>query len=232
MSIESQFGAEAQRRISEAVARAERASRGQIVPVVVAKSDHYGEVPWRGGFIAVAIVTAVALLLPDRWAFAHLPGAGLLERLLPDALTAARLVAFQLVAGLLGAAVSRWDPLERLLAGRRTQAASVHVRALLAFEQQGLARTKEGTGVLLFASLFERRAVVIGDHGIHAVMKDGAWEQTVAALTAGMKADDPARGFEDAIILCGAKLAEHFPRAAGEAAASNELADGIRVERE
>jgi putative membrane protein len=65
-------------------------------------------------------------------------------------------------------------------------------------------------------------------------MKDAShdeWATALAALTAGMKAGDPARGFVDAIALCGARLAEHFPREPSTRPPVNELADAIRFEK-
>jgi putative membrane protein len=211
MAIETQFGPEARRRIADAVKRAEALSLGQIVPVVVEKSDPYAEVRYRGGLLTGAIATGAALLVPYP-------------------LTLAELVAVQLAAGGLGALVAAWDPVERLLAGRRMQAEAVQARALRAFEEHGLARTAEGTGVLVFASLFEHRAVILGDHGIDEKMKDD-WPRALGALTAGMKAGDAARGFVDAIAICGARLAEHFPRDPSSHPPRNELEDAIRVER-
>jgi putative membrane protein len=209
MSIEAQFGDEARARIAEAVRRAEALSRGQIVPVVVGKSDPYPEARWRGGLLAVALVT-LALL-----------GAGL-------PLAPWELPLFQLVAGIAGALVASWDPVERLLAGRRAMDEAVRARALRAFHEQGLQRTEEGTGVLVFASLFERHAVVLGDHGIHAKMGDD-WNQAVGALVAGLRAGDAARGFVDAVAVCGARLAEHFPRDPSSRPPRNELEDQIRA---
>jgi putative membrane protein len=106
---------------------------------------------------------------------------------------------------------------------------AVRARALRAFHEHGLQRTEEGTGVLVFASLFERQAVVLGDHGIHEKMGDAEWDRAVAALVAGMRAGDPARGFVDAIALVGARLADHFPRDPSRKAPLNELEDAIRV---
>jgi putative membrane protein len=216
MARKNPFDEAARASIAEAVKRAEALSLGQIVPVVVEKSDPYGEVRYRGGLLAAAIATGVALLLPFPLTLGELP-------------------LIQVAAGIAGALLSAWDPLERFLAGRRLQEHAVQARAHLAFQQHGLARTAEGTGVLVFASLFERRAVILGDHGIHAKMKDATkdeWERALTVLTAGMKAGDPARGFIDAIALCGARLAEHFPRDAATRPPVNELEDMIRVERE
>lgn len=214
MPIDVHFGPEAQARITEAVARAERLTRGQIVPVVVAKSDPYAEATWRGAVLVAAVATAAALVIPFP-------------------LTLGELVVVQLAFGAAGALLATWDPVERFLAGRRTQEQAVRARALLAFQEHGLARTAEGTGVLVFASLFEHRAVILGDHGIDGKMhaSGNEWEVALAALTAGMKAGDPARGFVEAIALIGARLAEHFPRDPAERRPANELADAIRVER-
>lgn len=216
MAMKNPFDEAARASIAEAVKRAEALSRGQIVPVVLEKSDHYVEVRYRGGLLAAAVATGIALLLPFPLTLGELP-------------------IIQLAAGAVGALVAVWDPIERFLAGRRLQEQAVQARAHLAFQQHGLARTAEGTGILVFASLFERRAVILGDHGIHAKMKDETkdeWARALAALTAGMKAGDPARGFVDAIALCGARLAEHFPRDPASRPPVNELEDMIRVERE
>jgi putative membrane protein len=210
-SIERYFGPDVQERIAEAVRRAESLSRGQIVPAVVEKSDPYGEVRYRAAVVAAALATVAVIAL-------RLP------------ITLAELPLVQIVAGIAGAALSLWDPVERLLVGRRALDEAVRARAVRAFHEYGLERTEEGTGVLVFLSLFERGAVVLGDRGIHE--KIGAeWQQALDALTAGMRAGDPGKGFVDAIAMCGARLAEHFPRDRSQAAPRNELEDRIRTSR-
>jgi len=210
--MERFFGEEARARIEAAVREAEARSTGQIVPVVVERSDGYPEARFRGALLgaALATVTVLALQLP---------------------LTLAELALLQLGTGLVGALLALWDPLERLLAGRAELTLATRDRALRAFHEHGLQRTAQGTGVLVFASLFERRAVVMGDHGIHAKMGDEAWQRAVDALTAGMRRGNPAAGFCEAIALCGATLTEHFPRVADAPAPENELADGLRTSR-
>jgi putative membrane protein len=108
---------------------------------------------------------------------------------------------------------------------------AVRSRALRAFHEHGLQRTAEGTGVLVFASLFERRAVVLGDHGIHAKMGDAGWDEAVGVLAGALRQGDPGRGFEQAVARCGERLAEHFPRAPGAPPSLNELEDAVRVSR-
>jgi putative membrane protein len=209
--IDRFFGAEARARIEAAVREAETRSLGQIVPVVVAKSAGYPEARYRGAFLGAALGTAAVLLL-------RLP------------LAPAELLLVQVASGVLGGLVALWDPVERLLAGRAEMELAARDRALRAFGEHGLDRTQLGTGVLVFASLFERRAVILGDRGIDEKMGRAEWRRAVDLLVAGMHRGDPAAGFCEAIAAVGARLAEHFPRAPG--APRNELPDALRADRD
>jgi putative membrane protein len=209
--IEEHFGEDARSRIEAAVRDAESRSLGQIVPVVVEKADDHPEARYRGALLAAGAATILVLAT-------HVP-VGLYE-----------LPLVQIAAGLLGALASMWDPLERLLVGPRELDEAARERALRAFHEHGLHRTERGTGVLVFAALFERRAIVLGDHGIHAKVGEDEWRREVAALAAGLRRGDPAAGFVEAIGLAGARLAEHFPRTPG--GPGNELADRLRASRE
>ena len=210
--LERFFGEEARSRIEVAVREAEARTIGEIVPVVVEKSAGYPEARYRGAVLGAAIATVAVLAL-------HLP------------LTLAELPLLQLAAGVAGALLALWDPVERLLAGRVELELAARERAVRAFHEHGLHRTAQGTGVLVFASLFERRAVVLGDRGIHEKMGDAEWQRAVSALVAGMGRGDPATGFCEAIALCGAKLAEHFPRGPSDGP-GNELPDALRASRD
>jgi putative membrane protein len=210
MHIERLFDGAERARVTQAVRLAEARSRGQIVPVVVGRSDAYPEARFRGALLGATLATGTVLLL-------DLP------------LTLVELPLAQVAGGLLGALVALWDPLERLLVGRRAMAQAVRSRALHAFHEHGLHRTAEGTGVLVFASLLERQAVVLGDHGIHARMGEQGWGEAVQALVAGLRREAPGDGFVEAIQRCGARLEAHFPRPAGAPPPPNELDDALRL---
>jgi putative membrane protein len=210
MSLESQCPTEAQERIAAAVRQAEARSMGQVVPVVVERSEPYEEARWIAAVVAAALVTGLVEVL--RWE--------------P---TIAELFALQILGGVLGWIAGRLAPVERLLAGKGHQERAVQARAEQAFFEHGLHETRDGTGVLIFASLRERRAVVIGDRGIHARMGDDEWKRAVEALVEGMRRDSPGEGFVAAIAIAGARLEEHFPRRAGEII-PNELPDGLKRE--
>jgi putative membrane protein len=208
MALDRHFPQEEQDRIAAAVRRAESRSTGQVVPVVVERSEPYEEARWIGAVIGAAVATALVELVVEDPAVAEV-------------------LVFQVLLGIAGWFVGRLAPVERLLAGRRHQAHAVHARAEQAFFEHGLHQTREGTGVLVFASLRERRAEIIGDRGIHARMGDAEWQRAVDALVDGMRRGAPGEGFEVAIDQVGARLAEHFPRGEGEPI-PNELPDGLR----
>ena len=207
--IERAFGAEARRRIEDAVRAAEAGNTGQIVPVVVLKSAGYPEARYRGALLGAALSTLVVLALDPSFRAVDLP-------------------LVQLGAGLLGALAALVAPVERILAGRAELELATRERALRAFYENGLSHTAQGTGVLVFASLFERRAVVLGDHGIHERTGEAAWRRAVDALTSGLSRADPASGFCEAIAVCGEELTRHFPRPPG-GGPGNELPDGLRA---
>jgi len=178
--------------------------------VVVERSEPYEEARWIAAVIGAALATAMVELLLDP--------------------SVTEVVVFQMLFGVMGWFVGRLAPVERLLAGRRHQEEAVAGRAEQAFFEHGLHQTRDGTGVLVFASLREHRAIVIGDRGIHQRMGGAEWQRAVDALVDGMRRGAPGEGFEAAIDRVGAKLAEHFPRQDGQQV-TNELPDALKRDR-
>lgn len=203
------FDEQAKARIAEAVRLAESRTLGEIVPVVVERSDAYPEAQDRAGIAALLLATLVVLVLPVSIALWEL-------------------AAIQGVAFLLGWFAGSWDPLARRMIGRRAMDAMVRWRAEVAFREEGLSRTRHGTGVLVFASLFEREVVVLGDGPVHEKVGASTWIEAVAALVAGIRTGRPADGFVEAIERVGAHLVVHFPRAEGELN-PNELPDHLTI---
>jgi putative membrane protein len=201
------FDDEAKARIAAAVRAAEEATLGEIVPVVVERSDAYPEAQDRAGIAGLMLATLVVLLLPVEiplWEMAAIQGGAFL------------------VAWFAG----NWDPLARLLVGRKAMDAMVRWRAEVAFREEGLSRTAHGTGVLIFASLFEHEVVVLGDKPVHEKVGEGTWREAVQVLVQRIREKRPADGFVEAIERVGVQLREHFPRAEG-AANPNELPDHL-----
>jgi putative membrane protein len=180
-------------RIEAAVIEAERATSGEIVVAVVHASDEYGSAGWRLG-VALAVLAFLGLVhfRPDLPLLAYLAAQG--------------------AALLVGHTLARLDPIRRLLLSDALAELRVRQRAVRAFAENGLSRTRGHTGILLLASLLERRVVVLADEGIHRALDPGeSWQEVVDLALAGLRAGRPAEGLLAAVGRCGEILARHLP---------------------
>jgi putative membrane protein len=210
MNAETYFTAEEQERIRQAVVAAESKTSGEIVPMIVGASGRYAEANVAGLIIGLVIGSAAALVWHDPWQWVHAE------------------FAWPLLGAAIGLALSHVPAVKRLLipVGRMVEA--VHIRSLAAFTAHGLHYTRAHTGILIMASLFEHRVVVLADRGIHEKVKAGTWDEIVTTITTGLKSRNGAAAFCAAIERCGNILAEHFPRADDD---RNELEDTLIREK-
>jgi uncharacterized membrane protein len=77
---------------------------------------------------------------------------------------------------------------------------------------------------LLFLSLHERMASVLGDDEILERVGQPALDEVCGVLVAGMRAGDAAAALGSAIREAGKHLAKGLPRAAGD---KNEIGDAL-----
>lgn len=208
MTIDKLFDSAAKARIAAAVQEAEARTVGQIVPVVVARARDYHGFLRALGTLLLGLVAALAVAI---WV-KPLP-------VDPEVL---------LLLLTLGIGLAALPALERAFV-RRDFDAAVRLRAQAAFVQHAVHETREGTGVLIFASLYERRVVILGDRAIHQKVGDPGWQAAVEVLAKALAQGDPASGFCEAIARIGDTLAKEFPRT--DDGRGNELSDELRVER-
>ena len=175
-------------RVRAAVEKSEAELAAEIVPCVYGQSSPYPETVWAGAAAAVGL-TCGALFLADLFRPVWLP--------------VSTIVLLIAAAGICGAAVGHWcAPLKRLLIGPHRMSDAVSRRAKEVFFDRGIARTKARDGVLIFASLLERRVVVLADEAVRAKVKPEDWAPVIAVLTAaaadGRVADGLAAAVEKA----------------------------------
>jgi len=207
-------------RIHDAIADAETHTSGEIFCVVAKESGSYREVPlaWAAivallapplaliaGFRPGAMVQTLSGLTEGGWVAAH---TGAMNSALMAALIGYALVQLALFVVTLG--LVSIPGVRRVLTPGSVKQAHVHARAVEQFAHR-LHQTSDVTGVLIFASLAERRVEVIGDEDIHAKVGDAAWDGAVAAALARIKTGDVAGGLVEAVRICGQALAQHFP---------------------
>lgn len=206
------------RKIHDAVQAAERRTRGEIVPMVVPSSARYTETRYRAGF-TLAMLALTSLLTWDQgwgqhgWQDHH-----------PGWLVIAVLLAYGL-----GYWVGSRPSCVRFFTTKDRMAFKVRRRAELAFYEHGLHKTREGTGILIMASLLERRVQVLADRAINEHVPPGTWDTLVQELIQGIKDGRPTEAFCRAIERCGDLLAQHFPARPDDN--PDELADDLIQEK-
>jgi putative membrane protein len=210
------FTSEELTQIQQAVQRAEAGSGGEIVPVLARQSSFYESAYWRGGFL-LALLTGVLLSVlyftSDFLLFAP-PHLWLLAGL---------------ASGLLGALVTLLVPaVKRLLIARATQEARVLDQAKTLFYDHGITMTEQRTGILLYISFFEHRAVILADVGIDELVPPAAWQTMINELTGGLKAGRRVESICATLEACGRLLEESGVQRAVDD--DNELPDEVQIQ--
>jgi len=205
------LGPEARAALSRGIADAERRSAGEIAVVVLERSDPHPGAGWIAG--AASLAAGTALLF------------GVLPWHRPPLLLLAQAGLF-----LLGFLLARLLPdFRRLFVSEGRASAVAREQAVQEFFAAGLYRTEQGTGVLLFVSLFEHRALVLGDTGIDAAVDVAHWEATCDAVLDGARRGNLAGGLSAGLVLCAEVLERHFPLPERD---RNEVHDHVIVRRE
>jgi putative membrane protein len=204
------LGDEAREAVRKAIADVEARTNGEVVVVVVERSDRHPAACWLSALTALVIGTV------------------LLEGILPrDALW---LVLLQVLLGAVGYGVANALPAWKRMFVRESRASEMaEEQATQEFFQNGVYRTVGHTGVLVFVSLFERRVVLLGDEGINAKTGPEHWVSTDETILRRARDGSLADGLVEGIRLLGDALAEHFPPLPGQ---ENELADHLIVRAE
>ena len=202
--------------IARAIAAAEAKTSGEIFCVLAREVSAYRDVSlmWAA---AAALILPLALIplgfdaawfpgFADTWEAAHLAA-----RDVTIGRTIGVYAVVQAAVFVFSYLLLRIPPLLRFVTPRGLRRDRARQAALHQFLAHGLHVTQNRTGVLIFAALADRQVEIIADEGIYSRVDPELWGDAVAALTASLKAKRPAEGFEKAIVMVGAVLAEHFP---------------------
>jgi putative membrane protein len=200
LSLEQFFSPADHAAIEAAVREVEARSAGEIVPYAVERSDRYVRALWTAatlGALAGALLAAIVRRTGDFWG-----GPVGLWIALPPATGAA-----------LGWLAALFVPaVRRLLVPPEALAERVRHRAMQAFVEEEVFRTRDRTGILIFVSLFERHVVVRADRGLDGVVSPREWEEVVASITAGMGRGQPGPALAEGIRRCASFTSRLPPR--------------------
>ncbi len=210
-------------RVSAAIRAAEAGSDGEIIAIAAERSDDYHDVGLHYAVLVVFLVLAWAAAWPDQLKFWWTVLMGwTAEPTLRQLLTL--LLGLALAKFLAVIFVLKWKPLRLALTPGATKGRRVRRRAVMLFKTGAERRTIGRTGVLIYLSMGERRAEIVGDAAITAVTTPETWGEAMTVLIADVRDGRPADGIVAAIGLIGAVLSEHFPRTADD---TNEIPDKL-----
>jgi len=180
------------------IATAEERTAGEIVVVVLERSDRHPGAEW----MAATLTLLCGSVLLAGWLPWEQP---------------ALFFFCQLALGAVGFVAARFIPgFKRAFVTEARADEMAREQALQEFYAHGLHRTQDATGVLLFVSLLERRVIVLGDVGIDEKLDATHWEATDTAVLEGIRSGSLKDGLAAGIRRTADVLAEHFPRKAGD----------------
>lgn len=198
--------------IKKAIRAAELKTSAEIVPMIVWDSSPMFHV-WPLLFLVFALISAIGFpLLPLDIFFPLQPW---------------HLVVLNLISVLgLSHFVSRFSAVQNFLTPDWFEKEQVYQRALLEFYQAQMDQTLAKTGVLLFVSIRERRAVVLADKAISSKVPENTWDEIILSLTRVAKQTSLTDGIVNAVAMTGEKLSVTFPRSPND---TNELPDKLII---
>jgi len=209
--------------VSTAIAAAEAKSDGEIIAIAADQSDAYHDVGLHYAVLVLFLVLAFFAIWPHQlelW-WTRLMG-WTSEPSMRQLLTL--LLGFALLKFLVVLFILKWRPLRMLLTPGSTKTRRVRRRAVMLFKTGAERRTIGRTGILIYLSMAERRAEIVGDEAITAVTTPETWGEAMAALLKDVRDGRPGDGIVAAVGLIGDVLATHFPKTSED---SNEIPDKL-----
>jgi len=203
------FTPEEKERLKTTIQEVESQTIGEIVVMVVDRSDHYIEAEILGGVLLGSLLSLIVTLLyfhSSIWSYVPLS------------------FLFFFPCRLL---FKRVETLKKLLIGSRRKEEAVKLRAERVFYEKGLYKTKKNTGVLFFLSLLERKIWILADKGIYEKMDQQALNRFADEVSRGIRENRACEALSQAIRGIGALLSRHFPITPDD---TDELPDDVMTE--
>lgn len=222
MQKESQLFNEEQRKlVQQAVIEAEKETSCEIVPVVATASGRYDRAEdIIGLWLSILVVITLWLLLPRQSG-----NSGSWDSSMPQILELLAVVTGIVVAFMAGAvAGSRIGWLRRLFTTRNQMKEEVTAKAREVFFDNRVHHTAGGSGLLIYVSLFERTAMVLGDQNILDKLGQSFLDDLCKQLTDSLRINHPSDALSEIISEAGRQLKGSLPWEDGDV---NELHDAL-----
>jgi len=209
LKAEKFFTEEERTRIRETTKSVESRTIGEIAVMIMDSSDRYIEAEVIGGVLAGSLLSLIVSILffhASLWVYIPLSflfffPAWILFKKIP----AARM----------------------MFIGLKKREETVRERAVRAFYEKGLYKTRKNTGVLFFLSLLERKVWVLADRGIYEKIDQETLNRFAKNVSQGIRDGRACDSLCQAIKEAGELLARHFPITPDD---TDELSDEVMVE--
>jgi putative membrane protein len=209
VKAEKFFKREELERITKTIHEVESHTIGEVAVMVVDSSDHYIEAEILGGIFLASLLSLVMTTLnfhSSVWAYISLS----FILFFPSKYLFGKIPAFKTA-----------------FMGVKRKETAVMQRAVRAFYEKGLYKTKKNTGVLFFMSLLERKVWVLADKGIYEKIEQETLNRYSKMVSQGIKDGRACDALCDAIKESGEPLARHFPITHDD---TDELSDEVMTE--
>jgi putative membrane protein len=224
------FTDEENARIRTAIEKAEANTSGEIVAMVVDRSDSYREAEILGAVLTAAFcgfLLEIAIQIGLLWISNSDWGSGLkmdAELVLHGVSLWTYIPLVIILFFPLRFLFRRREELKLPFVGGKRIDEAVRERAVRGFFEKKLYRTRDETGILIFLSLLEHKVWILADRGINSRLPHDQWNGLARELSLGMREKRACEALCSVISSCGEELARHFPRKDDD---TNELPDHV-----
>ena len=188
-----------QQAVTSEVQKAERETSGEIVPMIISASHHYPMAAVRG---ATLMALPLALVCTSQLGSSFWTGSDNMYLFV---------FFFALFYLPLRFVVNRSVKLKRQFLSAREIEEEVEEAAITSFYGEGLYRTREENGIIIFISVLEQKVWILGDKGINDKINPAEWENIVNELIQGIKSGNHGEALCMAVRQVGGILKTHFP---------------------
>jgi putative membrane protein len=196
--------------IKNLIKEAEKKTVGEVVPIIVHRSDEYPAAHFRGAIIVSFIFSLIlyyspfSIINPIYFLWIQIPGL------------------------FLGYQLAHFSQIKKLLIFKNETEEEVTQRAFQSFFHYNLHVTSNHNGVLIFISLLERKIKIIADVGISSKVNQKVWDEIVYEFTEQVKKDQFVESLSKTIVAVSNVLESHFP--SNGSVSKNELSNDVIIE--
>ncbi|MEW6416821.1 MAG: hypothetical protein AB1480_01730 [Nitrospirota bacterium] len=210
IKAEKFFKKEDMERITKTIHEVESRTIGEVAVMVVDSSDRYMEAELLGGIFFGSLLSLILTILffhSSLWFF----------------------IPWSFLFFFPSQYIFQKFPLLKIgFIGLKRREHTVMQRAVRAFYEKGLYKTRKNTGILFFLSLLERKVWVLADKGIYEKIEQETLNKFANIVSNGIKDGRACDALCEAMRQAGELLAKHFQITPGDV---DELPDEVITER-